>query len=294
MTKKKSWVCLVCGKNRKFLLYSEKRLSGKTIVPSEAVCTGETGIRGCYGNIWKCRSCGLIFQEPTFTDDELENAYGGGEDARYFEQLSQRVSLFEKILRKMEEFTSPPGRLLDIGCNAGIFLDVAQRSGWKVEGIELSKWAAWEAKKRYGVRVKVSDFESVKYKSKYFDVITMWDVLEHYIDPVVALKKARKLLKDDGVIALSTINIDSWFSKILGRHWTWLIRIHLWYFTRDTLTKMMEKSGYEVEWMGEQVRWFSLPYLLTRFTGWNFTWLPSVSLPAPTGDIIWLIARKAK
>ena len=284
--------CILCQSKKRTLLYKEKRMPRSKISPKEAVCTGEIGARGRHGKIWKCNTCGFIYQEPTFSEGELNAAYRGGTDEIYFEQFREREHLFEKCLDRIHKYATPPGKMLDVGCNAGIFLNVARRMGWRTEGIEPSSWAARVARERFELNVKTGVFEKVRYKSNSYDVITSWDVLEHFVDPIAVLDKAHKLLKKDGKLVLSTININSWFSLILGSHWPWLIRIHLWYFTPKTFKLMVEKNGFEVEWMGQQVRWFSLPYLLTRFTGKNFSWLPAISLPAPTGDIIYLVAKK--
>lgn len=294
-TKKRSknnWKCILCGSNKRALLYKEKRLSKTKITPKEALCTGEIGARGRHAKIWKCTNCDFIFQEPSFSERELNEAYKEGEDKRYFEQHKQREKLFQRALERLQKYKTPPGKLLDIGSGAGLFVSVAKKSGWDAEGLDPSAWALCEAKKRFGVKVNVGNFENFRVKSASFDAITMFDVLEHYVDPIPVLKKARKLLKDDGTLALTTININSWFSRLLGSHWPWLIRVHLWYFTSITLTRMLERVGYEVEWMGGQTRWFSTPYLLSRLTGWNFSWMPNIILPAPTGDIIFVIARK--
>lgn len=293
-TPKSSWSCILCGGVKRKIVYKEKRLPKTKIAPPEAVCTGEIGARGKHAKIWRCSECGLIFQEPSFSEKELNEAYAEGVDERYFEQFEQRRALFRKCLRRIETYKRPSGELLDVGAGVGLFVSIAKESGWKARGLDPSVWASSEAKKRFGVRVEKGTFENFKAKPASFDVITMWDVLEHYTDPLSALKKAHRLLKKDGILVLTTINIDSWFSKLLRSHWTWLIRVHLWYFTPKTARRMIEKAGFRVEWMGSQVRWFSLSYLLSRFTGWNFSWLPKIVLPAPTGDIIFVIARKVK
>jgi len=288
------WQCVLCGNTTKEILYKEKRLPNKIISPKEVLCTGEIGARGKHGKIWICNKCKLIFQELSFSNQELEEAYSKGTDAKYFEQLKQREHLFSQSRQRIEKYIKPPGKLMDVGANAGIFLNVAQESGWTVEGIDPSKWAKGEAKRRFGVKVENLTFEELIAKPASFDVITMWDVLEHYLDPLAQLKKANKLLKKGGVLALTTININSWFSKLLGPHWPWIIRVHIWYFKRNNLIKMIKKAGFEIKWVGYQTRWFSLSYLLTRLSGKNFSWLPKISLPAPTNDIIFVIARKRK
>lgn len=297
---KSSWLCILCGSKKKELVYNEKRLPDKKITSKEALCTGEIGARGKHAKIWRCLGCNLLFQDLSFSGVELNQAYEKGEDERYFEQFDQRKKLFKEALGRIEKYKKPlgkpaltrRGKLLDVGSGAGLFVSIAKESGWKAEGLDPSTWASREAKKSFGVKVKKGTFENFRAKSSSFDVICMFDVLEHYLDPTYALRKAHRLLKKGGFCVITTINISSWFSKLLGPHWPWLIRIHLWYFTPKTAKMMIEKSGFEMIHSGDQVRWFSLPYLLNRFTGWNFSWLPKVSLPAPTGDIVFIIARK--
>ena len=291
-TSKNNWSCILCGGIKREIFYKEKRLPKSKISFKEAVCTGEIGARGKHAKIWRCLGCGLIFQEPSFSQNELDEAYLEGVDEQYFEQLEQRKNLFRKCLKRIGEFKNPKGKLLDVGSGAGIFVHEARRFGWDAEGLDPSLWARKEAKKRFNVKVAKGTFENFKAKPETYDVITMWDVLEHFTEPLEVLHKANRLLKEDGVLALATININSWFSKLLKSHWTWLIRIHLWYFTPKTLSRMLKKAGFEIEWVGGQVRWFSTPYLLSRFTGKNFSWFPEIILPAPTGDIIFVIARK--
>ena len=285
--------CLLCGGKRREILYQEKRLLKEKITPKEVLCTGERGTPGRHAKIWQCLSCGLIFQDPSFSEDELEKAYlNGGEDERYFGEFKQRKNLFRRSLDQIEKYKKVRGKLLDVGSGAGLFVWVAKESGWEASGLEPSSWAVNKAKRHFGVKVERGLFENFKAEPESFEMITMWDVLEHFINPLEALLKARELLRKDGLLALTTINIESWFSRLLGVHWPWLIRVHLWYFTPETLTRLLEKAGLKVVWMGGQVRFFSLPYLLNRFTGRNFSWLPKIVLPAPTGDIIFVIAKK--
>lgn len=285
-------ICILCGSQNYQLLYKEKRLSKTKISPKEAICTGELGARGRHSKIWKCEQCNFIFQKPSFTNKELFKAYEEGEDNRYFEQFDQRKKLFQKSLKKIADFKKNKGRLLDIGCGPGLFVWLAKKSGWRTDGLEPSLWAKKEAKRRFKLNINQGLLEDFKDKQNFYDVITMWDVLEHFKDPLKSLKKTKKMLRKDGFLVLTTININSWFSKLLGKHWTWLIRVHLWYFTPQTLRNILRKTGFEIKYIGGQTRWFSFPYLLNRFTGMNFSFLPNISLPAPTGDILFVIAQK--
>lgn len=285
------WKCIVCeGKSRK-VFYSEKGEKGK-ISSRETLCTGEENQRNAYATIWQCRKCRIIFQEPSFSQKELDQAYRESKDELYLKQKKERGKVFQKSLESIEKYKSPPGRLLDVGCGVGLFISTACTKGWNVEGMEPSIWASKIARKTFRMKVHADQFESMRNKPNSFDVLTMWDVLEHFMNPVEALCRANTLLKNDGILALTTIDMNSWFSRLLGPRWPWLIRIHLWYFTPETLKRILEKTGFEIQSMSKQIRWFSLPYIVERLTGKKMPYLPNLTLPTPTGDILFVIAKK--
>lgn len=149
--------------------------------------------------------------------------------------------LYNKAAYRSIPFYRSEGKLLDIGCGTGDYLLSLQDIGWSVHGVEPVEKAAFLAKKS-GLFVECKSYEEVEYPEKYFDVITMWHVLEHFPDPKKVLQKASKMLKDDGLLLVGVPNYDSLDRNIFKEYWNGFeIPLHLYHFTPvsiNTLTKL--------------------------------------------------------
>ena len=97
-----------------------------------------------------------------------------------------------------------------------------------------------------------------------FDVITLWDVIEHLTDPMRELRESYRLLKKGGLICIHTMNIESPLARLMGHRWPWLMEMHLYYFSPRTLGEMLRKAGFTVVKMVNQGRFLRLRYLITR------------------------------
>jgi SAM-dependent methyltransferase len=140
------------------------------------------------------------------------------------------------------------GRLLDVGCGSGQFLDAMRRQpGWSVVGVDTSPTAVSTAREMLGLEVYLSDLNNAPLSPASFDVVTMWDVLEHLHDPVGALSKIKTLLKPDGVLLVRTPSLDSWDAALFGRCWAGLDPPrHLVVFSRYTLYYTLQQGGFKV------------------------------------------------
>jgi len=236
------------------------------------------------------------------TDDIVEK-YEETEDPDYLVEIEQRRWAFNHHLDVIEAH-SKRGRLLEVGCHIGLFLEIAQRRGWEAVGLEPSRWAAEYGKKELGVNIIPATLREAHFEPEGFDVVTTWDVLEHLADPAGELELMARALKPGGLLALTTINIDSVASKILRHRWPWLMRMHLYYFTPKTLRQLLEKSGYKVLKITSERRRFRLNYLVERSALYSkviasilrpFTrWRPigERAVVVPFGDVILALARK--
>jgi hypothetical protein len=137
-----------------------------------------------------------------------------------------------------------------------------------------------------------------------YDAVTMWDVVEHLIDPMADLNEAARLLKPGGALLLHTINIDSALARLMGKRWPWLVEMHNYFFSPATLGAMVEKAGLEVYSSHIQGRYLHLGYLLSRLSGFSSAlgklaenatkalgaehWL----VPINTGDLFTMLATK--
>jgi SAM-dependent methyltransferase len=164
------------------------------------------------------------------------------EDFAYLKHHEQRIATAKRVIAKIAEFKSH-GRLLDIGCSTGDFLDVA-RETYDVEGLELSDWAA-DAAERRGLaihRKQLADFEP----DSPYDLITLWGVIEHFEFPVQEMARISRLLKPGGLVCLWTGDFDSVFSKALGERWWYILGQHIQYFTQRSIKRLFRSQGYSL------------------------------------------------
>jgi SAM-dependent methyltransferase len=221
-----------------------------------------SSVRRQVGNksIVRCRGCGLERLTPQPTPQELEALYGEA----YFESSDPAspgyaaygamehaiASAADVQLQTLPEFASisHDRRLLDVGCGYGTFVARAADAGWNAHGFDVSSSAAEAALERYGVHVRVGDFASDGAGHALYDVITMWDAIEHFPDPVRALRSAYAALKPGGRLVLSTPDVTCWDARLLGRHWYGYTKVpeHLWFFSRTTLQHLGEQVGFEL------------------------------------------------
>lgn len=259
--------CNLCGRDE-YEVRFPATADGNTLHVDAFRCT-HSGY-GHHPQIVECRHCGLVYANPRWSADDVMDAYSAVQDETYVEERLGRELTFRRHLRDMERVTGPAeGRaLLDVGAYIGVFVEMAADAGWQAQGIEPSEWAAAEAQRR-GLDVRVGTLDTVTLSEGSFDVITMWDVIEHLADPAAEIEKVRKLLRPGGWLVVHTMDIDAPLSRIAGRRWPWLMDMHLYYFSKGTLRRMLSEQGYNVVWDGAQGRYLSLGYLASRVAGMN-------------------------
>jgi 2-polyprenyl-3-methyl-5-hydroxy-6-metoxy-1,4-benzoquinol methylase len=193
--------------------------------------------------IWECEACGMLFQWPPRSASELVEAYEAVEDPLYVSEKESRYHTFRQVLKLLG-----PGRqrrLLDVGAYCGYFLDVAREGDFRPEGLELSRWAAGHARS-LGFKVHAQTLAERATSGDRYDVVTLWDVVEHFADPRAELEAAFRLVKPGGRIYLSTIDAGSLVARLFGASWPWLMDMHLFYFNRATLALLLEEVGFRV------------------------------------------------
>ncbi len=254
-------VCDLCGSAEALPLY--------TLRDTFHHISGEFVLR-------RCTNCGLMYLSPRPTPAGILTYYPEGytnyrpavEDERLGVMRWMRRRKLTKRRRLIEKHSSmTPGRLLDVGCSTGLFLHEMDLAGWDVVGVEPVAHAVAYARQRFGLRVFEGMFLSELPFSGRFDVITLWDVLEHTFSPLAVLQKAASILRPGGVIALSVPNWHSLIRWIFKQHWQGLDPPrHLYVFTRKTLTAMLSKAGFNVElWTCFVSGYFSTAMSLERW-----------------------------
>jgi 2-polyprenyl-3-methyl-5-hydroxy-6-metoxy-1,4-benzoquinol methylase len=158
-----------------------------------------------------------------------------------------------------------PGRLLDLGSGGGDFVLTATRAGWKAVGLELGASAAGQAVRQLGVRMVVGQLEQAPFFNHTFDVVTMFDVLEHVASPHACLAEARRLLAPHGLLVVDTPNLNGLMPRLMGVRHPWVRPPeHLTYFTPASLRRLLERSGFEVRALSSRTpKVLSLDYVLS-------------------------------
>lgn len=214
-------------------------------------------------SVLRCSSCSFVWVSPRLPDRELEEVYGESywrsETPReqgyadYVRDEPLYLKTFRRRLRLVGRWAPAGGRVLDVGCAAGFFLRTAMQAGYDVQGIEISPAIARHAAERVGAdRVFVGRIEDVpqqhdRLRPRSFDAVTMWDVVEHVVDPHSLLASARRFLRPGGVLILETQNVDSAFARLLGKRWQhFKHREHLYHFNPATIARLLADSGFTV------------------------------------------------
>ena len=179
-------------------------------------------------------------------DSQEAESHTGYDD--YLRNLERRIGGFRGRLGQLETITGRRGRLLDFGCAVGACVKAAKDLGWDAIGCERSIWAAEYGRRTLGVDIVVGDIgDSTILEPGSFDVVTLWDVLEHLDRPREVIASVARLLRPGGFVALNTVNSSSIGARIAGRHWRHLAPpYHLQYFTSTSLQRLLADAGFEI------------------------------------------------
>ncbi len=212
----------------------------------------------------ECLTCGLQFVNPRLRAEVILSGYRDGTDETFVSQAPARERTFDKALNMIEQFAPQRGHLFDVGTAAGSFLHVAKARGWTVSGCEPNTWLGEWGKRTYGLDIKPGTLADGRYADAAFDVVTVWDVLEHTHDPQGFLRECQRVLKPGGFLIVNVPDIGSWIARLMGRHWLMLLSTHLYYFTRQTLAQLLQRVGFDVVRVKPHVQWLELGYVIKR------------------------------
>lgn len=219
------------------------------------------------GRILRCRECGFGFRQSRFNQEELTDLYRKMDPKIYQEELRGRERTAERHMRIVDK-TGLSGRLLDVGCASGLFLTKAADAGWQVAGVEPAHALYLEALQRLAGRGTLfqNSLEETKLGEQQFDAITLWDVLEHVVDPADTMKRCHDLLKPGGCLFLNVPDLDSFEARLLGRRWPLLLPEHLNYFNRPSLQLCAKRSGLQLLQFGRRRVSFTVRYVFSRLS----------------------------
>jgi 2-polyprenyl-3-methyl-5-hydroxy-6-metoxy-1,4-benzoquinol methylase len=220
-----------------------------------------------------CATCSMRYLSPRAHESDVARLYGapeywerGGPESGYSSYSSIEPLLVRTFIRRLSPF--PPreagARLLDVGCGPGAGLDAARSLGYEAWGLDVSSAAVAVASARYPDRVRLGTLSDRLFPQGFFDVITLFDVIEHIYDPRRLALDLAWHLAPEGRIAVATPNVKSLLARATGRRWvSYKIPEHVSYFSPRTLAAALA-PGFEIESVSPCGQYVSLNFLLAR------------------------------
>ena len=258
--------------------------------------------------IVRCGRCELVFVDTWYEIAPPEDLYGpayfrsdgasplGYQDYLAHERLHLRNA--RPILRMLEHVTGGR-RLVDVGCAHGFFLAAARERGWVGCGADISADAVRYAQEKLGLDVVHGDLSRANFAAGTFDVAAMIGTIEHMPDPLTTLRSAARLLKPDGHLLITTLDIEGVF-----RQWEWKPPEHIFYFSFRSLSRVLEAAGFQVlsrrcywAWYGagdlvaRLLRHWGLPGTGLVIEASERAGLAGLALRIPTNEML-VLARK--
>lgn len=227
-------------------------------------------------NIVSCDECGLMYLTPQPKKEAREDVY----NEFYFKrEVSKNKNVsgyrsyredqyihnfyFSKILKKINRYKKRRA-IFEIGSAMGFFLDIASQQGFEAEGIEISKYCVDFGKNELNLNIQKTDFSQYK-TDKRFDVVALFQTLEHLPDPKSTLKKINKILKNNGIVIITTPNQKSLISKLFGKKWfEYKPTEHLFYYNPQSISYLLRDCNFDKIKVTRDLHYLSIEYILER------------------------------
>jgi SAM-dependent methyltransferase len=211
----------------------------------------------------RCDDCRLVFVNPQVREDVVLEEYRTAEtNDLWFDVLTSERQLaldrekFAEVLDVLEPYRGD-GRLLDVGCSIGLFLDLARERGWSGLGLEFAPRALAYAREEHGLEVLDVPLEEAGFEPESFDAVGLLSVLEHTNEPRRTLADVARVLRPGGAVYTVVPNVESLACRVLHeRARTFDGRNHLVYFSPSTLAELFDRSGFDVPYVATKVASF--------------------------------------
>lgn len=219
----------------------------------------------------RCLNCDLLYVKDELTDADIKKFYSKD---YFFRKLNDGIGyndylrdesghrLNAKVLLDKINKIKQPGKLLDMGCGYGFFLDEAAKRGWQVYGTDISEEACSYASGTLGLKVFNGDLLDRGFESSFFDVVTLLGSIEHFADPYKILREASRILKNDGIMVITTLNIAG-FTRLF-KLFRYKPPEHLFYFSKDNMRFLLRKTGLRPLRVGGYYKYYALNDLACR------------------------------
>jgi len=222
--------------------------------------------------ILKCDTCSVVFLDYDPDGDSLRHFYSreyfeSGSDCRGYESYDECERFltmnFERRLKRLARYV-PSGPVLDVGCGYGYFLRCLGPE-YEGQGSDISDHAVRIARERFALNVTAGALTETSFPQGRFSLVTLWDVVEHLPDPGRTLAIVRTVLRDDGLLALTTGDVGSVVARLCRGNWhLFTLPDHLWFFSERTLRELLDRTGFRVIELRREWCYYTLDYLVER------------------------------
>ncbi|MDP6979183.1 MAG: class I SAM-dependent methyltransferase [Myxococcota bacterium] len=274
--------------------------------PLDSQAIGQSRVHQRPGRVLRCRECGHGYRAAAPGADLLAQLYAEQDVETYLAEVPGRRRTAAAHWALVKALV-PRGRLLDVGCAAGLFLELVADAGWRAVGIEPSAALCADARNRVGpgVEIECATLETATLETGVFDVVTLWDVLEHARDPRAFLAEAAAPLEPGGFLILNVPLLESAVARMLGARWPLLLPEHLHYFSRQSLRSCAEAAGLAFERFDHRLAYFTLGHVFTRLSEHDVPFARPLAtlgrwidfddwiLPVPLGEIVAVLRKPA-
>ena len=229
--------CPLCKKNNyKIIINSQKKDFTKNYIKN--IFNSSSSVFN--DRIVKCKNCKFIYLNPRIKQKIIDKSYSFSKDRKFISQNQNRIKTFKNTLSLISnqiDFSNK--KILDIGSGGGAFLKACKDRNITAEGIEPNKWLVNYSKKKYGINISTKNLNKV---NKTFHIVSLFDVLEHIPNIKLVINKIYKLVKKDGFLIINVPDHNSLARKILKKNWPFYLTVHLHYFDKKSLSKLLEKK----------------------------------------------------
>jgi len=197
--------------------------------------------------VLECKNCSFNFipwyyrKNITYTDYKNEDVLQQIRKGDNWLKIQRHLLRFD-LIKKYKKY----GFLFDLGVGWGHFLLAGKQLGYAVYGIEISKYPYMYAKNDLNLPVDHIDFSKLELEKESFDIITMWDVLEHIDAANSVIEKCSYLLKKNGYVFIQVPQIDSFIARRKKENWNMMGLDHVNYFSKKTISLLLTRHGMEV------------------------------------------------
>jgi len=251
--------CGLCGSVKRATVY-ESTVDGAT--------TGYSNVDpySAHYRINRCLQCGLLYSSPVFDPHEISALYTQSRHINICQGEEANVrSTMEGYYALTRPFLSSRHRFLDIGCDIGVLLEVARKDGFReVYGVEPNPAAASRAEGVQGAIISRKFYEVQEFPDNYFDLVSLIHVVDHLINLIDVLSKARRELKPDGVVLAVVHNVESWLARGLGEHFPPYNIYHHYFFSPTTFRRLFQRCGFDVLRTAATYNQYSLGFLTQK------------------------------